>query len=402
MEEIKLQFKHDRDNSVHGELIICVDDDTAKGIFETGIQISSKEWDFNEHKVIFDSTDILRAIYLYNNWESLNNDVEKIKKIVTKLKSRNLEMTFHDIEVKFRGATGKKPFLAYIDEIMVQLKKENRVKTAQSYKSAQNVFSKFLNDRDLSLEYIDNELISDFEQYLMGKGIVRNSTSFYMRILRSAYNKAVHANLVKQCFPFANVYTGIDKTQKRAVSQRTIHELETEKRLSRNMSLARDLFLFSFYCRGVSFVDLARLKTNNIKNGVLSYVRSKTGQLLHVGIEPCMERIIQRYESWGQADGYIFPIIYNEKDFYREYSSGLRIHNIRLQRLSKRMQIDPSLTSYVARHTWATIAKRKGVPLEVISECMGHSSSGTTKIYLASLDQNVLDKANKMIISNRR
>lgn len=401
MEEIKLQFKADCGNSAHGELIISVESDTVSGIFETGIQISSKEWDFNEGKVIFDSSDILRAIYLYNNWENLNNDVEKIKKIVSKLKSRNAVITFHDIEVKFRGATGKKLFLDYIIETADKLKSENRTKTAQSYRSTANILSKFLDDKDLSMEYVDSDLIADFEQYLFSKGIIRNSTSFYMRILRSVYNKAVHANLVKQCFPFANVYTGIDKTQKRAVSQSIIYDLEAEKRLSRNISISRDLFLFSFYGRGISFIDLSRLKTDNIKNGILSYVRSKTGQLLHVGVEPCMERIIKRYESYGQAKGYLFPIIYNENNFYKEYSSALRIHNLRLQRLSRRMKLEPPLTSYVARHTWATIAKKKGVPLEVISECMGHTSAGTTKIYLASLDQNVLDKANKMIISNR-
>lgn len=402
MKEVKLQFKQDRDNDVHGEIVINVVSNAVAGIFETGVHLSPKEWDSSENKIIFDSSDILRAIYLYNNWEKLTADVEKIKKVIAKLESRNPDYTFDDIEIRFQGATGKKPFLAYIGEIIGQLKKENRIKTAQSYMSAYNIFSKFLNNRDLALEYIDNEIIVDFEQYLITRGIVRNSSSFYMRILRSAYNKAVHANLVKQCFPFNNVYTGIDKTQKRAVSQDIIQDLEKEKRLSRNMMLARDLFLFSFYGRGISFVDLARLKKSNIKNQVLSYVRSKTGQLLHVGIEPCMERIIQRYESWGQAEGYIFPIIYDENQFYKEYSSALRIHNIRLKRLSKRLQIDPPLTSYVARHTWATIAKKKGIPLEVISEGMGHTSSGTTRIYLASLDQNVLDKANKMIISNKR
>lgn len=401
MKQIKLQFKKSPENG-QGEIVIDVSLGQVTGAFSTGVFINANEWDEVEEKVIFDSNNIMRAIFLYNSWEKLTAEIEDLKKVVAKLDRRNPNYTFDDLEIKFRGATGKRQFLSFMEEQIALLIREKRVKTAQSYTSARKIFSAFLEEKDIALEYIDSDLICDFEQYLITRGMVRNTTSFYVRILRSAYNKAVQLNLVKQCFPFSQVYTGIDKTQKRAASQRAIYDLENDRRLSRNMSLARDLFLFSFYCRGISFVDLARLKQSNIKNGVLSYVRSKTGQQLHIGLEPCMEKIIRRYEDWGQAEGYLFPIVYNENDFYKEYASGLRIHNLRLHRISKRLKIDPPLTSYVARHTWATLAKKKGVPLGVISECMGHTSEGTTKIYLASLDQNVLDKANKMIITGRK
>lgn len=401
MKQIKLQFRKSPDSD-QGEIVIDVSLKKVSGTFSTRVFINTSEWDDVEEKVVFDSNNILRAIFLYNNWEKLTVEIDHLKKVIEKLDRRNPNYTFDDLEVKFRGATGKKQFLAFVDEQIEFLLREKRIKTAQSYSSARKIFYTFLEAKDLEMEYIDSDLICDFEQYLITRGMVRNTTSFYIRILRSAYNKAVQQNLVKQCFPFSQVYTGIDKTQKRAASQRAINDLENDRRLSRNMSLARDLFLFSFYCRGISFVDLARLKRSNIKNGVLSYVRSKTGQQLHIGLEPCMEKIIHRYEEWGQAEGYLFPIVYHEKDFYKEYASALRIHNLRLRRISKRLKIDPPLTSYVARHTWATLAKKKGVPLGVISECMGHTSEGTTKIYLASLDQNVLDKANKMIISSRR
>lgn len=402
MKDIKLQFRPLPEMNTQGEIIIEVTHNNVCGTFDTGIFIQANEWDTEEEKVIFDSGNILRTIFLYNNWEKLNGELEDLKKVIEKLERRHPNFSFDDLEIKFRGATGKKEFIVFIDDLIRSMTKNNRLKTAQSYISTRKIFYTFLEERDIAMGYMDNDLMSDFEQFLLGRGMVRNTTSFYIRTLRSAYNKAVQQNLVKQCFPFSQVYTGIDKTQKRAVSHKTINDLENDQRMTRNMSLSRDLFLFSFYCRGISFVDLARLKKTNIKNGVLTYMRSKTGQMLSIGLEPCMEEIINRYESYGQAPDYVFPIIFNEKNFYQEYSSALRVHNLRLSRISKRLKIDPPLTSYVARHTWATIAKKKGVPLGVISEGMGHTSEGTTKIYLASLDQNVLDKANKMIISNKR
>ncbi|MEG0499826.1 MAG: site-specific integrase, partial [Rikenellaceae bacterium] len=278
MRQIKLQFKPSSVDKATGEIVIEVLFPTAEGQFETGVYIQSDEWDLEGEKIIFDSDNILRAIFLYNNWERLNGEVEKLKIIIQKLEHRRPNFTFEELEVKFRGANGKKEFLAFIDEQVLLLMRDKRVKTAQSYNSTRNIFAQFLGNKDIAMEYVDSDLMCDFEQFLLNKKMVRNSTSFYLRILRSIYNKAVQQDLVKQNSPFSQVYTGIDKTQKRAATQRAIYDLENDKRLSRNMALARDLFLFSFYCRGISFVDMARLKQENIKNGILSYVRSKTGQ----------------------------------------------------------------------------------------------------------------------------
>lgn len=402
MKQIKLQFRPLPDIDARGEIIIEVTHNVVYGVFDTGVVIQSNEWNTKEERVIFDSGNILRTIFLYNNWEKLNEEIGNLKRVIEQLERRHPNFSFDDLEIKFRGATGKKEFIVFMNELINLMIKNNRIKTAQSYISTRKIFQHFLEEGDIAIGYIDSDLMCDFEQFLIGRGMIRNTTSFYLRTLRSAYNKGVQQNLVKQCFPFSKVYTGIDKTQKRAVSHKAINDMENVNRMTSNMSLSRDLFLFSFYCRGVSFVDLARLKKTDIKNDILSYTRSKTGQTLNIGLEPCMKEIISRYEKSGQAPNYIFPIIFNEKNFHKEYSSALRVHNLRLKRISKRLDIDPPLTSYVARHTWATIAKKKGIPLGIISEGMGHTSEGTTKIYLASLDQNVLDKANKMIISNKK
>lgn len=400
MKSIKVKFLNPSDCiEQQGYLVIEATHKHENVYFETDFCLHDSEWDSVNSKVLFNSTDIGRAIYLYNSWEKVIADLAKLDRIIDKLESRSNSFTIEDIKTKFIGASGKKLFLEFMDEMIEILNKENKIKTAQSYVSTRRAFHLFIGDKDIAFKYIDSDLMCDFEEFLLKRELVRNTTSFYMRILRSVYNKGVNRDYAKQTFPFKNVYTGIDRTDKRAVDEKVIVSLQNIGNLSGKLALCKDIFLFSFYARGLSFVDLAHLKDSNIKNGILHYVRSKTGQKLSVKIEPCMKEIIERYKLCGQSKGYLFPIIFNEKNFDIEYSNALRTHNLRLRRLSAILKIEPPLTSYVARHTWATIARKKGVPMSIISECMGHTSEGTTRIYLASFDQNTLDKANKLIIS---
>jgi site-specific recombinase XerD len=195
---------------------------------------------------------------------------------------------------------------------------------------------------------------------------------------------------------FVGVYTGVDKTVKRAVSEDVIIRLK-EPDLSGypELETARDLFLFSFYMRGISFIDMANLTSGNLKNGYITYIRSKTKQRLTVKVEGCMLEIIEKHNHMT-IKNYLLPI-YNENN--RNHISRLRTYNKCLKRLSEVLNLDKPLSSYVARHSWETVALHKGVSIEIISESMGHESEATTRIYLASLGQSVIDKANAMIIS---
>jgi len=231
--------------------------------------------------------------------------------------------------------------------------------------------------------------------YLKTKGLTKNTRSCYMRALRSIYNQAVKLELTPQQHPFTNVYTGIDKTVKRAADESDIIRLKQLDLSGRkSLELARDLFLFSFYMRGISFIDMANLRKNSVRNGYITYLRSKTKQSVSVRIERCIEVIISRYET-QTIDNRLLPIFTAAN---MNYNSLLRIYNKRLKRISDLMGLEQPLSSYVARHTWATIAHRKGIPIEIISECLGHDSENTTRIYIASLGQAVLDKANAEII----
>lgn len=240
-----------------------------------------------------------------------------------------------------------------------------------------------------------------YEAYLHGKGAVRNSSSFYMRIFRAVYNRALEKGLINQCNPFRHVYTGVDKTVKRAVPLSAIKRIKNMNlSLQPNLEFARDMFLFSFYTRGMAFVDMAYLKKSDLQNGSLSYRRRKTGQLLVIKWERCMQEIINKY-STDSSSSYLLPILkYPYLDSHKCYRNILSGINRHLKEIAKLVNISTPLSMYCARHSWASAAKYKNIPLSVISEGMGHDSESTTQIYLASLDNTLVDNANAQILKS--
>jgi len=279
------------------------------------------------------------------------------------------------------------------------MRNANRLGTALNYEKTMKNFAEFLGGVNLPFSAMTEQLIADYNAFLVQRGMVRNSISFYMRIMRAVYNKAVRQKLVEQSHPFTEVYTGIDRTRKRAVSETVISQLYKLKLAEGTpLALARDIFIFSYCTRGMAFVDIAYLKKENIQNGVICYARRKTGQLLSVRIEPSIQRIIDRYSS--ALSPYVFPILTSTetKEAYEEYQTAINNHNRLLRRLSKMLPSGCKLTSYTSRHSWATAARNHNVPISVISQGMGHTSEQTTRIYLTMLENSVIDDANQGLI----
>jgi len=291
----------------------------------------------------------------------------------------------------------------FIEEQIKQLREEHRFGTANNYEKTKRSLESFLRNKKLTFTNFNEQLITDYNTYLISKGLMRNSISFYMRNLRAIYNKAVKQKIVKKKELFSEVYTGIDKTRKRAVDERLITKLYNLK-LDNNDSLSftRDIFIFSYCMRGMSFVDIAYLKKTDISNGVISYCRRKTGQLMNVRIESCMKCIINKYKE--NTSEYIFPIIKSDDkgEAYKQYRSAINIYNRNLGILSDMIGSGCKLSSYTARHSWATAARKHDVPISVISAGMGHSSETTTQIYLKSIEDDVVDRANAEIINKLR
>ena len=291
----------------------------------------------------------------------------------------------------------------FIEEQIKQLREEHRFGTANNYEKTMRSLESFVRNKKLTFTNFNEQLIADYNTYLISKGLMRNSISFYMRNLRAIYNKAVKQKIVKKKELFSEVYTGIDKTRKRAVDERLISKLYNLK-LDNNdvLTLTRDIFIFSYCMRGMSFVDIAYLKKSDISNGVISYCRRKTGQLMNVRIESCMQCIINKYKE--NTSEYIFPIIKSDDkgEAYKQYRSGINIYNRNLGILSDMIGSGCKLSSYTARHSWATAARKHDVPISVISAGMGHSSETTTQIYLKSIEDDVVDRANAEIINKLR
>ena len=293
-------------------------------------------------------------------------------------------------------------FVSYIDEEIRKLSNAGRNGTAQNYKAAMNSFTKFIRNENFPLSSFTEEIVQKYESWLRNRYLSRNTISFYMRQLRSIYNKAVKANLTEQTFPFDNVYTGIDKTKKRAVDISVITKLiALDLSYSSSLCFARDLFLLSFYMRGMAFVDMAYLKHDNIKNGVIRYIRHKTDIMLEIKIEQCISDIINRYASKSKL-GYLLPIITrtDAEKAYTQYKNKRSYYNKLLKKISQLIGPDILLTSYVSRHSWATIARNMNISLAVISAGMGHSSEAMTRIYLTSLEASTIDQANSAILNH--
>lgn len=292
----------------------------------------------------------------------------------------------------------KNSLFSFMKTVITQLSKNGHNRTAETYTSTLRSFKKFRKSKDIKMQNVDCTIIEAYEKYLRDEGVSMNSSSFYMRILRAVYNRAVDTELIYDGRPFRHVYTGVDKTLKRAISINEIKIIREINTKNKSMLYAKDMFMFSFYTRGMSFVDMAFLRKSDIKYGFLTYRRKKTGQLLSIKWEDCMQDIIMRNPSDDSV--YLLPIVNSAKEKQRtQYRSRQRAINNNLKKIARDLNLDCNLTMYVARHSWASAALEMEVPIDVISDGMGHTSEKTTRIYLKSMDTNRIDYANEKIIS---
>ena len=361
----------------------------------TKIHLHPKNWDSNNTQIIFtDSTSYLLQC-------KIDRDLDRLKKIICKMDTECANYTVNEIIEKFHQTNSDYTITDFFTKQIQKLKNDNRRGTARNYNKTLKSLKAFMKNTDSTFNIVTEQFVESYNTFLIQRGVVRNTISFYMRIFRSVYNKAVTQKIVEQTFPFKNVYTGVDKTRKRAVTETVISQLlSIDLKKSKALQFARDLFIFSFYTRGMAFVDIVFLKKSNIQNGYITYVRHKTGQELTIKIETKLQNIINRYEK--KDSPYVFPILNTEdgNKAYSQYEIALNYYNRQLKRLSNFLEPNINLSSYTPRHTWATTARNKNVPLSIISAGMGHSSERTTLIYLTKIENSVIDEVNKTIIDS--
>lgn len=357
------------------------------------------EWD-ECRSMVTASRNSERRSFILSVRERIRWDIERLAKIIRRLDSNGINYSADDVIDEFGRYASEYSLFNFMESIIIKLKQNGKIRTSETYTAALNSFKKFSKDEDIMLDCLTCDVMEAYEAWQQQRGLLPNSISFYTRIFRAVYNRAVADDIIENRNPFRHVYTGVDKTLKRALPLEQIRKIKTlDLSLNPFLDYARDIFILSFMLRGMSFVDMAFLKKSDRNNGYVTYRRRKTGQQLTIKWTDDMQLILDKYPE-NRSD-YLLPIIRNpctnERSVYR--NAGYNI-NHNLKKIAGMVGVTIPLTLYVARHSWASVAKAKGVPVSVISEGMGHDSETTTQIYLASLDTSVVDKANSLIIKS--
>lgn len=391
----KIRLRKSRGSDEEGFIYYHISNQGKVKSIKTEYRIFLKEWDKEKSQIIIPSTGP-RKDYLLEVSKNISNDIRNLGKYVFQLQSNDIIFSTYDIGENCRKVT----FKPFTKQLIEELYIAGQIRTSETYKATMNNFMRFRKNKDLQICEINHNLISSYEAWLKDSGLSMNTVSFYMRIMRAIYNRGVKEGLTEQYHPFKQAYTGNVKTVKRSVSLEIIKELiSLDLTNCQPKAYARDMFLFSFYTRGMSFIDMAYLKKTDLNNGILSYRRKKTGQLLSIKWEPCMQEIVERY---GKKDSpFLLSLIHHpQKDERKQYINEEHRIIRNLKAVGKLVNAPIPLTMYVARHAWASIAKSKNIPISIISESLGHESEMTTRIYLSALDSQLIDEANSLIINS--
>ena len=398
MASIRVKFRPSKNENKEGIIYYHIIQNRVIRQLKTDYRLFMYEWNEEESSII--TANNSRQNYLQSIEERIDWDIKRLQSIIKQLEYKRVKYAADDIISTFQKQANEQSLFNFMQGVITQLQQMGKQRTSETYRCTLKSFMQFREDEDVLLADIDSDLMLMYEAHLHNRGLTKNSTSFYMRILRAVYNRAVEKDLTTNRNPFKHVYTGIDKTVKRAIPLKAIKQIKNlDLSLQPSLDFARDMFLFSFYTRGMSFIDMAYLKKKDLSNGILSYRRRKTGQQLFIRWEKCMQEIVEKYDN-PQSE-FLLPIIKRaDKDNRLQYQSALRFVNNHLKSVVALLNIGITISMYTARHSWASIAKSKNIPISVISEGMGHDSEMTTQIYLASLDNAVVDRANAQILKD--
>lgn len=397
MASIKLKFRPSSLEDKKGNLNYQIIHRRLTRLIKTPYQISPVDWDDSTDNLLITKRTEGKAHLLLirdkTNWE-----MAQLQGVISELEQTRVEYTADDIVASFQKIPPVESVFSFMHQRISKLQQQKKMRTSEGYSSTMNSFVHFRKDEDLSFDAFDSELMEMYEAYLIERGLVKNSTSYYMRIWRTVYNLAVERGYTIDKKPFKHVYTGIDRTVKRAIPFKTIKMIkDLDLTFEPKLDLARDIFLFSFYTRGMSFIDMAYLKKSNLQNGMLTYYRKKTRQKLSILWEALMQEIVEKYAD--DTSEFLLPILQrNGMDERKQYKLKAKQIGRSLSKIAERIELKVPLTLYVARHSWASIAQEKNIPTDVIREGLGHDDEKTTHIYLASIYTSQIDKANQRIL----
>ena len=380
-------------------LVFQVIHNRRKKLLYTGYRMKEEVFDESEGKIMngvgstFTATEVVK----------MNRELRKMRNQID-IRIRQLERTreefaVEDILTQNAFGTGKPQFylLRYINAQIERKQELKKVGMAAAYKSTRSSLAKFIGRPDVRMSEVDLAFVRRYEDFLYSNGSSGNTVSYYLRNLRSLYNQAVADGYHPRGeYPFAKAQTRPAKTVKRALSRTDMQNLaDLNLENEPELEFTRDLYLFSFYAQGMAFVDIVLLKKTDICNGVLTYSRHKSKQLIRIVVTPQMQGVIDKYNTENE---YLFPIISGEyASGYQKYRLALGRINRHLKKIAVVADIKVPLTTYTARHTWATLARDYGAPISVISAGLGHTSEEMTRVYLKDFDVSMLNQVNSIV-----
>jgi len=385
-------FTHKKRKDGKSPIVIQIIKDRKRKIISTGYYADESEWNFttNTPTKKHPNYELLKRL--------LKQKTVEAEQTMLSIETSEDVFTVDTVVERLKGVEYNKSVFDYWDNLIKILVSSKKSGNALAYKNTFGVFKRFRNDKDMTFKQLDYKCVNAFEKDLLARGLQLNGISFHMRTLRAMYNRAIkegYAN--KELYPFEHYSIKKQKTQHRALTKDDIKQIRDTELKTEGADFARDLFMFSFYTRGMSFVDIAFLKPENINQGQLQYRRAKTGQTFTIKLTSEAMSIIMKYSDLKKVDKFVFPIIQNESKSHDDYRRMMRLTNRRLKKIGENLNLSIPLTTYVARHSWATVAKRSGVSTSVISEGMGHATEHITQVYLDSFENSVLDEANELI-----
>ena len=303
-------------------------------------------------------------------------------------------------------------FTRFMTSVIDQLKADERWSTARIYEAALGALSLFAGGKEIQFKMLTPAFLKRFQDYLRHKQRQWNTVSTYMRSLRATYNRAVRRRLAQHApYLFDSVYTGVQRNHKRVLPADEMNRLiyaAPRQVLTPEVAQSRAWLRIMFQLQGMPFVDLAHLHHSDYdaEKQLLTCRRQKTGTPLLVSLTPDTQRLIEQYRNKDQeATPYLLPIL-NESDHgndeYKEYQLQLQRTNRNLKTLARIQEVDACITSYTARHTWATEAKYCKISEGLICDALGHTSVKTTETYLKSFDNSSLKRANSKVIRHVR
>ena len=399
MASVRIKFRSSTVEGKEGTLYFqIIHKRVARTVF-TDCRVFTSEWNNVSSSVITRGTEERKA-YLEMVASKLKWSMERFTKIIAGKEKEKAYYSVDDIVSEYNKQPDCPTLFNFIRSMVTKKTAAKRYGTAKTYRDSLASFSSFRNGKDITFDNLNEDVINQYEAWMKNKGLKRNSSSCYLRTFKTLYLKAVELGLTDDRDIFRHVFTGFATTTKRAISIdaiKAIRKLNLENNPA--LAFARDMFMLSLYLQGMAFVDIAYLKKSDIRNGQLQYSRKKSGQTLTISWEKPMQEIVDAYSHLTKDTPYLLPIITKQDGTERkQYEKAEHNVNRNLKKIGEMAGLHIPLTTYVARHSWASIMRDMGNDITVVGKGLGHSDIKTTQIYLSTIDNSTVMRANKRFL----